>query len=320
NNSFESLFTNSPASNGYYYSVNINAGIFPLQTGDFNGDGRTDLLVNTNVLESTILSLHTTDPILVELTPNRFGFPNSYHRVFTGDFNGDGISDILTYAYANLQYGWQLHYFNGKDAWIEGYCPVTLNIDPENPQNPNRFIYTTDINGDGKSDILDIYYQYSGNQIIGTHFDMYYSKGNGFKNLETAFFPQLVPHKSHIHNFFDFNGDGKAESLIWVSPDSPLHIMAYHREEKSNLVLSFVNGHGTKTSIDYMSLTNPQVYQKSFKPLFPLTNIQPSFYVVRSIKNDIGEAHLTTQTFFLPGSAASQAGKRLVGIWQKISY
>lgn len=315
NNSFESLFTNSPASEGYLYEVHKDIDVFEIQPGDFNGDGRTDLLINTNDCESTIFTLHPTEKKLIELNSQRFGYPTNYHRVYTGDFNGDGITDILTYVFAGLRQ-WEVSYFNGKDSWIPGTCPITYLLDPE--IGNSRHIYTTDINGDGKSDILDIYYRYSGDLITGSNFDMYYSNGNGFKTKETEFFESLSPHKSNIHNFFDFNGDGKAESLIWDTPSKPMHIMSYHKEEISNLAASFTNGMGNKTSVIYLPLTDAQVYFKNTQVQFPLCNIQPPVYVVKRRLNDILDDHVATIDYIYRNLLIHKQGKGLLGFKENI--
>ncbi|MCK9236020.1 MAG: FG-GAP-like repeat-containing protein, partial [Acholeplasmataceae bacterium] len=311
NNFFQSLFVNSPATDGYFFTVDKDTELFPVQPGDFTGNGRTDLLVNTDNLESTIFTLHPTEPVLTELVPTRFGFPNRYHRVFTGDFNGDGITDILTYAYANPNIGWELHYFNGKNTWIEGLCPITFNSDPGNTNHIKRYIYTSDINGDGKTDILDIYMTetYSNN----ANFTVYYSKGNSFKEVET-----LLASMEYSQDLFDFNGDGKLETLLWTQSYTPLNIMSYHKEEKSNLAKSIINGHDYKISVSYLPLTNSQIYQKTLQKQFPVVNYQPSYFAVRSIKKDIGDNHLTTQTFKYEDLLVHRQGKGLLGFGKRL--
>jgi len=288
--------------------------LFQIKPGDFNGDGKTDLLVNIDSDSTTIFCLHPTERILVELTSERFGYPNRYHRVYTGDFNGDGITDILTFAWAHPHINWELRYFDGKGEWKIADCPLSGSIDPGNPNHPDRYIYTTDINDDGKSDILDINFKHDNGGIVGSYFDIYYSKGDGFKTKEGQYFTALTPHFSHIHNFFDFNGDGKSESLIWTTtPYSPLHIMSYHKNEKSNLAVSFTTGLGEKTSVRYLPLTNALVYSKDAQVQFPLCNIQPPTYVVNARKDDIGNAHISTQTYRYGNLLLHKQGKGLLG-------
>lgn len=317
-NILQELFTDPSATTGYYFHHDKTE-LFQIKSGDFNGDGRTDLLVNTNSLESTIFCLHPTEPRLVELTPMRLGYPNRYHRVYTGDFNGDGITDILTFAYASQQYNWELSNFDGKGEWKSAICPLTGNIDPGNPDHPARYIYTTDINGDGKSDILDVHFKSSNGLILGSYFDMYYSKGDGFKT-EKQYFSSLVPHISHIHNFFDFNGDGKGESFIWTSPDEPMHIMSYHKNEKSNLAISFANGLGNKTSVNYLPITDALVYFKDSKVQFPLCNLQSPAYIVRSRMDDIGDSHKITQSYRYGNLLIHKQGKGLLGFKNRSVY
>ena len=62
------------------------------RSGDFNGDGKSDILwLNTNG-QAAIWLMNGTTPTTEALV----GAPGpSWHVVGTGDFNGDGKSDIL---------------------------------------------------------------------------------------------------------------------------------------------------------------------------------------------------------------------------------
>ncbi|MBV2245595.1 MAG: VCBS repeat-containing protein, partial [Lentimicrobium sp.] len=298
-----SLFSQPPVTNDGYTFTHFR-GTYQIKPGDFNGDGRTDLLVNILPGESTILCLHPTEPILVELTSTRFDFPNENHRVFTGDFNGDGITDILTYDYkGSQQYKWNLFHFDGKNSWQSASCPITSNGDPED-ENNQRVIYTTDINGDGKADIMDMHYCFA---------SIYYSTGDGFKTKEVESFTNIKPYKSSIHNFFDFNGDGKSELFVRTTNLEFMHIMSFHKNEKSNLATSFTNGLGKKTTVNYLPLTDAQVYGKDSQVQFPLCNIQPAVYVVKSRKDDIGNAHVVTQFYNYNNLLIHKQGKGLLG-------
>jgi hypothetical protein len=125
---FDPLFTNPPAYEGYSFYHNV-SNLFRIKPGDFTGDGKTDLLVNMNENESTIFYLDENTNKIFELTSKRFGFPNKFHRVFTGDFNGDGITDILTFAYNHPTVDWELHHFDGRtNHWKQASCPIDPSI------------------------------------------------------------------------------------------------------------------------------------------------------------------------------------------------
>jgi hypothetical protein len=67
-----------------------------VHTGDFNGDGKSDILWH-NMSGQTSIWLMTANGTQVQvLSTTGFGIiPPSWNVAVTGDFNGDGMSDIL---------------------------------------------------------------------------------------------------------------------------------------------------------------------------------------------------------------------------------
>lgn len=133
---------------------------------------------------------------------------------FSGDFNGDGIDDIISVPY-NTPNGsnWKCLYGNGDGTF--SYTGVNYPDKIEDMQL-GRMI-PCDLNGDGLCDLLALYtYDYSGNGYnTGICIYAYISKsdGNGFTQL-------------YIYNYItsaniqdcvqigDYLGDGKADIML----------------------------------------------------------------------------------------------------------
>jgi len=120
--------------------------------GDFNGDGKTDLLFLLG-LQSHIYTfdIRIQRWVLIE----EDGFPNAYQYLRVGDFNGDGMSDLLFLP--NNSYIWNVAIRHGKNNWTLTPVPEldgTHLILNNNSYNPLYNPVICDINGDGKSDII----------------------------------------------------------------------------------------------------------------------------------------------------------------------
>ena len=114
--------------------------------GDFDGDGRSDILwQNSDGTPAIWLMNGTSVASLGGIGPFPFNPGPSWQIKGTGDFNGDGRSDIL----------WQ-----GSDGtpaiWLmDGMNTVSFGaVGPFNPGPSWQVKGTGDFNGDGKSDIL----------------------------------------------------------------------------------------------------------------------------------------------------------------------
>ena len=114
-------------------------------TGDFNGDGFSDILFqNTNSGQVSIWEMNGNNAD--RRRPRRHSIPGrAWKAIGTGDFNDDGHSDVLFQNTSSGQVSiWEM---NGNSL-IGGGAVST------NPGPSWRAIGTGDFNGDGHSDIL----------------------------------------------------------------------------------------------------------------------------------------------------------------------
>ena len=168
--------------------------------------------------------------------PCRSVIMNQNNKYIEGDFNGDGISEVLIFRYVeNVSYGADLENSSQECKHIStlidevSHQTLLVNLDESAPTSANSSgvvdipnlslgrnmdrAYTGDYNGDGKTDLLVItngggYKIYTFNQLLQAPWVTVEVIGQGTIDVYTRS-KQLL--------FGDYNGDGKTDIML---PDS----------------------------------------------------------------------------------------------------
>jgi hypothetical protein len=172
-------------------------------TGDFNGDGYSDFVVKrkykggNGTWYNSDLYLATVSSGNVSLAYQRcFVSTQKDYELKTGEFNGDGISDIF------------LYYKDDKNCEIirsewDGTTVKPLNYAAKRACSIKwDRVETVDFNGDGLTDIMN---------LNGDGCALLESDGYGTMSEKST---SSWPNKEHHLYFGDFNGDGKTDMLL----------------------------------------------------------------------------------------------------------
>jgi hypothetical protein len=169
--------------------------------GDFNGDGLTDFLVY-RPQDGLFAKWYSTDPGSCSeflYRDVRYTYPNA--QVYVGDFNGDGLSDVLIYhpedgAFVKFYADPRLEAFYSPD-FIYQVARVTV---------PHAEMHLGDFNGDGITDVL-----------VYRPSDGLWAKWYGTGSVGPDFAYQQVRYTRTNSQIVtgDFNGDGLTDVVVY---------------------------------------------------------------------------------------------------------
>ncbi len=290
------------------FSTLINYPTTTAYPGDFNGDGKTDLLlVNKFFSTNPILFSNgngtwtITNNVIPPGNPaNSRAVPNDPNsRIITGDFDGDGKTDIYVFQ-ANDRYVYPinicestLNFSRGDGTWTsESHGTDEFNEICFNP----TVVIPGDFNGDGKTDFLlknnDRYIRYADNIT-----PILFSRGDGtFDVARDATSIINDPDSTVYPDTFvlegDFFGKGKSDIALYIHKSTALPTTPIFSESKiyPDLLTGIANSIGGKMTIAFKASAT---YQNTQLPI--------TLYTLSSITNDDGNGNISTTTYDYSG-------------------
>ena len=248
--------------------------IFDIQIIDYNGNGKANISIAKG--SSTDIYAYSDAEMKFNLVVTNADIP-TFLNCHYGDFNGDGITDIILCApppdlicinYTNMCYGFSTQGVVGfgKGNGYYEFCNPILDL----PYNDlfltmiddsllllfTYSLFIVDVDGDDKDDIIHAEYNIETEQ---TTLSIYYSKG--FSNGKYQFsleqkiidgFYSVYGNDKKLWQIGNYNNDGKKDILIRESNDDTNPKIIYlNKNEQYEFVKEITDGMGKKVTVTY---------------------------------------------------------------------
>jgi len=329
-NNYTNISSNSCASAG---QVDFN--YEGISAYDLDGDGNQELLASRNnkqvVLQFTIVN-QTTAPSVTGITEIYCTTPNNVHsQHYFLDYNGDNITDIMKIEGSVL--GARVKYGTGSD--YTGFQDLT----GTNPFSENSKYLTTDINHDGKIDVIylskqvgpkriEVRVNYGGKpdatiligQIPNKDFPDVRDYAWEAEPMNFPTYGTLDYELDHewIPEFLiaDFDGDGNPDLFFKTGDGQGTRAIAYfNNERKTHLLCSVTDGFRNITNFCYKTLAKggSNLYVKGSGATHPLIDYKGNMFVVSSMVVPDGIGGTNTTEYKYEGAKVHVNGKGFLG-------
>lgn len=270
---------------------------------DYNGDGKTDICLVKSIGTVTYSFEKTAGGYELKPIANYTGLKKEnllYRDILFGEFNGDGLMDILISPTWNIlsDSTWKVLYSKG-DGQFESKS--FSGIKNSNDQNIGFLLH--DYDGDGKTDLV---------RYDSKGFDIYKWNGKSFsdnsvrtENASEDF--KIVPTNLVSHNSFI--------RLIAIKDNTATKYLWPVNEGVETLVSGAANSSGIVEKTEYAMIdgSDTEFYLMDNKAQFPFVNIQEQLPVVFKTETRHGNAIAEQNTYRYENAVIHRQGLGFAG-------
>ena len=267
------------------YAVNQNSA-YRYEAGDFNGDGRTDLIhfVHNSSVNVWFSNGDGTFNVVGGFIPwAGYNLSANYYNYKLGDFDGDGLTDMIHFYAPNYAHVWLSKGDGTFD--VKSRFPSTDGYGVGEPNQTYKY-QLADFNGDGKTDLIHF--------ANPSYIHVWFSKGDGSFAVTGQYKPwtgYYVAANNYKYEVGDYNGDGKSDMLhfvdnsninLWLSKGDGEFLVSGNAHQWSaypvdannyNYQTGDFNGDGKTDLIHFIRSNAVHVWHSLYSHYSPITSV-----------------------------------------------
>lgn len=272
---------------------------------DWNSDGLTDLMwydqdsgstrwfSNRGDGHSLTFNSPTDNPITASNIQGGDG-------IQLGDWNGDGVTDLMWYDIDAGNTRWYLH--KGDLSFLEcsnAMGGVSLSA--------YRSIYLVDINGDNYDDLLLFNKDSGQNKWLTNDGKCQFTE---YPDSNNPIAPLLV--RDGVFTFGGFGGESIVD-ILWINKETGESSFFENQIGVNNLIDTITAGNGFTTAVEYRPLTDEELYTKETNAVYPDYDFQNKFYAVFYYTVDDGIGGKNKMSYKYKGAKMNLQGRGFRG-------
>ncbi|MFZ1689320.1 MAG: FG-GAP-like repeat-containing protein, partial [Flavobacteriales bacterium] len=292
-------------------------------TGDFNGDGKAELMVFRDFGNDTYYAIGIDNAnVAYSVRSGDFFWKYEADRfdLFPGDFNGDRITDYLVRDHDAGDTGNEPDWYilTGKppiDIYAQGFEATRFYPVHEYNDDIDEMI-VADLDGNGLSDIFHHYLQEGERRS-----QVYYGYGHdGTQPLFHA--PAYYVSSSNTNEVTvgDYNGDGRQDILGSNDYNQTVTVIQFGVMGRERNLHSVSNAFCDQVKFLYQNLSNPYVHNHGPVYEYPLNYTQVPILVVSMVTEPNGIGSTMDTHYQYERARLHRTGRGFLGFTKLISY
>jgi len=300
--------------------------------GDVDGDGKADLIQIANGSYQAQVLLSNGDGTFRRAYQEQ-NYPTDGQiwragsdvvTTYLADVNGDGKADIVQID--TQDYKSQVLLSNGDGTFRLAFRQSNYPTDgqiwrgyiPANGPTDGYSTFVGDVDGDGKSDLIQISNGSYQAQVLLSNGDGTFRRAYQEQNYPTD--GQIWRAGSDVYTTYlaDVNGDGKAD-IVQIGTQVYQAQVLTPDGSIDRLLSSMTTGLGAMTSIAYLPLTNGGVYTKDSganAASYPVQDLQSPLYIVSQVITSNGVGGTYSSSYSYAGAKLDLSGRGFLGFRQ----